>query len=152
MSAATGTAGGAPAPRGLRFAGLGLAGDGDGGGYGPTTDPTGALATVSGDECVRQAIVMLLTTAPGERLLRPDYGTPLHRLAFAPNDGTTAGLAIHHVRGALARWEPRVEVLDLDAGADPDDPGQLVIALRYRVRATLTTDLLELSVSLTGAP
>ncbi len=138
-------------PRGLRFAGLGLgAPDGDGA-VGLTTDPTGALATVAGDACVRQAIVMLLTTAPGERLLRPDYGTPLNRLVFAPNDETTAGLAIHHVRTALLRWEPRVEVLDLDAGADEEDPTHLVISLRYRVRASLTSDLLELTVPLAGA-
>ena len=55
---------------------------------------------------------------------------------FAPNDATTAGLAIHYVRQALARWEPWVEVLDVDAGADPDALEQLVITLRYRVRAS----------------
>ena len=43
--------------------------------------------------------------------MRPDYGCELHRLVFSPNDDTTAGLAIHYVRRALERWEPRVEVL-----------------------------------------
>lgn len=125
--------------RALRFAG-GLA-----------TDPTGALSTVAGEDSVRQALTMLLTTAPGERLMRPGYGSYLHRLAFAPNDQTTAGLAIHYVRSALTRWEPRVEIVDLDAAADPDEPERLVISLRYRVRATLATDLLELTVHTGGA-
>ena len=74
--------------------------------------------------------------------MRPQYGSLLHRLVFAPNDATTAGLAIHYVRQALARWEPRIEVLDVDAGADPDGPEQLVIELRYRVKASQTTETL----------
>ena len=41
--------------------------------------------------------------------MRPGYGCHLFRLAFAPNDDTTAGLAIHYVRQALERWEPRIE-------------------------------------------
>ena len=80
--------------------------------------------------------------------MRPEYGSLLHRLVFAPNDDTTAGLAIHYVRQALARWEPRVEVLDVDAGADPDAPEQLVITLRYRVRASQAEATLTIPVEL----
>jgi len=129
-----------------RFAGIGLGETGTGGGLG--TNATGGLAMAEGDEAVRQAIIMLLTTQPGERLMRPDYGSHLHRLAFAPNDQTTAGLAIHYVRSALSRWEPRVEIVDLDAAADPYEPERLVIYLQYRVRASLVTDTIELSISL----
>ena len=135
--------------RALRFVGIGLGETGVGGGL--AIGATGALATVDGDDSVRQAIVMLLTTAPGERLMRPEYGSQLHRLAFAPNDQTTAGLAIHYVRAALTRWEPRVEIVHLDAAADPYEPERLVISLLYRVRSSLSTDLLELSVALGGA-
>jgi phage baseplate assembly protein W len=94
--------------------------------------------------------MLLLCTVPGERLMRPDYGSLLHRLAFAPNDATTAGLAIHYVRQALRRWEPRIEVLDVDAEADPDVPSQLGITLRYRVRASLTVDTLAYPLDLDG--
>jgi len=132
--------------RAPRFAGIGLGEIGPGGGLSSTA--TGGLAMAEGDEAVRQAIIMLLTTQPGERLMRPDYGSHLHRLAFAPNDQTTAGLAIHYVRSALARWEPRVEIVDLDAAADPFEPERLVIFLQYRVRASLVTDTLELNISL----
>ena len=115
------------------------------------TDATGALATVDGDAAVRQAVILLLSTTPGERLMRPDYGSHLNRLAFAPNDQTTAGLAIHYVGAALRRWEPRVDVLHLDAYPDPDRPELLVIELRYRVRTSLTVDDLALSI-LVGEP
>jgi Bacteriophage baseplate protein W len=101
---------------------------------------TGAVAMVDGDASVRQAILLLLSTVPGERLMRPDYGSHLHRLLFAPNDHTTAGLAIHYVRQALRRWEPRVDVVDLDAGADPDIATRLNITLRYQVRSSRAVD------------
>jgi phage baseplate assembly protein W len=135
--------------RALRFVGIGLGESGPGGGL--AVGATGAVAMVERDESVRQAIVMLLTTAPGERLLRPDYGSQLHRLAFAPNDQTTAGLAIHYVRAALTRWEPRVEIVHLDAAADPYEPERLVLTLIYRVRTSLATDQLELSIAVGGA-
>lgn len=112
----------------------------------------GAVAMVDGADSVRQAILLLLSTVPGERVMRPDYGCELHRLIFAPNDETTAGLAIYYVRRALQRWEPRVEVVGLDAGRDPDDPEQLRITLDYRVRSSQRLDTLTISVNLAGAP
>lgn len=119
-----------PPDRAFRFLGAGRPGF--------DLTATGAVAMVDGDESVRQAVMLLLSTTPGERLMRPRYGSHLHRLLFAPNDATTAGLAIHYVREALEWWEPRVEILDLDAGADPLRPELLVITLRYRVRASLS--------------
>lgn len=130
--------------RGIRFAGAGFTGVPDG----LTVTATGSISMVDGDDCVRQALVMLLATAPGERLMRPEYGCHLRRLAFAPNDQTTAGLAIHYVRQAVERWEPRVEIVDLDAGADPDDDRVLLVRLRYRVRESLTVALLDFPVYL----
>jgi uncharacterized protein len=138
------------ANRALRFTGAGWA-DGGGLGSGLVTTVTGAVATIDGDDSVRQAIILLLTTAPGERLLRPEYGSHLNRLTFAPNDRTTAGLAIQYVRSALSRWEPRVDIVRLDADPDPDDPDRLVVSLRYRVRTSLVIDDLELAIA-TGGP
>ncbi|PKM44804.1 MAG: hypothetical protein CVV05_09640 [Gammaproteobacteria bacterium HGW-Gammaproteobacteria-1] len=109
---------------------------------------TGAIATVDGEATVRQALLLLLTTQPGERVMRPDYGCNLHRLVFAPNDATTHGLAIHYVRQAVERWEPRVDVLHIDAAAAEEDGGRMDIVLRYRVRRTLQQDDLTLSVAL----
>src|SRR5258708_39167127 len=52
-----------------------------------------AISLVYHEASVRQAILILLTTRPGERVMRPQYGCMLHTLAFAPNDDTTAGVA-----------------------------------------------------------
>jgi phage baseplate assembly protein W len=112
----------------------------------------GSIDMVEGGSAVRQAILMLLATRPGERVMRPHYGCHLHRLVFSPNDVTTAGLAIHYVRQAIERWEPRIDVLHLDATRSKDDamPGLLEISLQYRVRATLQTERLAYAFDLTG--
>src|SRR5262245_22180582 len=93
--------------------------------------PAGGIDMVEDRDSVRQAILLLISTRPGERVMRPDYGCDLHRLVFSPNDDTTAGLAIHYVRQAIERWEPRVEVTRLDArrSADESRPGNLEIYL-----------------------
>lgn len=113
--------------------------------------PRGGVAMVEEDASVRQAVLLLLTTAPGERVMRPDYGCDLPKLIFSPNDDTTAGLAKHFVKRALDRWEPRIEVLQLDADQSPEDPTQLLIILEYRVRATQSVQQLGLNLHLAGA-
>ena len=138
-----------PAERTFRFTHPDVAGPDAAPGLGAAR--SGRLAMVDGEASIRQSIFMLLTTIPGERVMRPDYGCDLYRLTFSPNDETTAGLAIHYVRQALDLFEPRVEVVRLDAGANPDDPGRLDVALEYRVRATQETGQLTLAVDLTGA-
>jgi uncharacterized protein len=117
---------------------------------GPVLTPAGRVAMVSGDAAIRQSIVLLLTTLPGERVMRPDYGCPLNRLMFLPNDATTAGLAIHYVRQSLARFEPRIDIVALDAGPSPDDEAQLMISLTYRVKASNQIRSLGLEIGLYG--
>jgi len=108
----------------------------------------GGIALVEGAAAVRQAILLLLSTMPGERVMRPDYGCELHRLLFAPNDDTTAGLAIFYVRRALERWEPRIEIERLDANRQAARPELLDIVLEYRLRATRQSDQVAFTVNL----
>jgi hypothetical protein len=111
---------------------------------------SGGITTVAGDASVRQAILLLLSTTPGERVMRPTYGCHLRRLVFSPNDDTTAGLAIHYVRTALDAWEPRIDILKLDAQRHDDSPEILEIVLEYRVRETNRAGIVTYPVSLTG--
>ena len=112
--------------------------------------PTGGIEMVNDEASVRQSILLLLSTIPGERVMRPDYGCELHRLVFSPNDNTTSGLAIHYVRQAIDRWEPRAEVVRLDAGPNPFAPDRLEISLVYRLRRTQAIQELNFSVDLAG--
>jgi uncharacterized protein len=114
--------------------------------------PTGRLELVEEDRSIRQSILLLLSTLPGERIMRPDYGCALQRLVFSPNDDTTAGLAMHHVRQAVKRWERRIEVIGLDAGRSAVDPGKLEIVLSYRIRSTRGEDRLTASLDVRGEP
>jgi hypothetical protein len=113
-------------------------------------DPAGAIDTVADDTAIRQSLMLLISTRPGERVMRPEYGCDLDQLVFSPNDDTTAGLAIHFVRQAVERWEPRVEILRVDAGRDPDPENDMLlqIVLDYRVKATLQSDQLVVSADL----
>jgi len=110
---------------------------------------TGGIEMVAEHAAVRQSILLLLSTTPGERVMRPNYGCDLQRLVFSPNDATTHGLAIYYVRQALQRWEPRIDILRLDAAANPGDPGRMDIVLEYRMRKTAGRENLMISVSLT---
>ncbi len=108
--------------------------------------PSGSLATVTDAASVRQALLLLLSTRPGERVNRPTYGCHLFRLVFAPADDTTAGLAIHYVARAVEQWERRITVLSLDASRSPDEPEVLEVRLKYRVRTTQLED--EITIAL----
>ena len=109
-------------------------------------DARGRLATVTDAASIRQALLLLLSTRPGERVNRPAYGCHLWRLAFSAADDTTAGLAIHYVSRAVQRWEPRVMVLDVTAGVPADDPAVLEVRLRYKVLSTQLEDEVAVAI------
>ncbi len=112
--------------------------------------PRGRIEMVQNGDSVRQSILLLISTIPGERIMRPDYGCLIHRLMFSPNDDTTAGLAIYYVRRALEQWEPRIDILDLDANRNAENPERLDILLQYSVRATQRVESLALAFDVTG--
>src|SRR4051794_41978797 len=64
---------------------------------------------------IREAIWIILATAPGERVMRPDFGCGIHRLGFAVNDAATIAEAVEAGPAALGPWEPTLDVL----GGDP---------------------------------
>ena len=99
-------------------------------------DDRGRIGMVSDDESVRQSIWTILSTAPGERVMRPDFGCGLAELVFAPNTPGTAGQIMSAVREALIQWEPRIDVLEVDAVPDDTQPNLLSIAVSYLVRST----------------
>jgi phage baseplate assembly protein W len=108
---------------------------------------TGRIATTAGEDNIRQSISLILATRPGERQMLPAFGCRVHELLFAPNTAATAVLVSEHVRSALERWEPRIEVTGVVA--TPDARGTIQVEVRYRLRATRTDG--SLSVVLSGA-
>src|SRR5688500_11300796 len=100
-------------------------------------DVSGDLAVAAYEEDIRQAVQIILGTAHGERLMRPDFGAGLQALVFEPINTTTKALVRQRVEEALITWEPRIDNVAVQVTAEPER-GRLSIEIRYRVRATNT--------------
>jgi phage baseplate assembly protein W len=101
----------------------------------PIVLKAGAVAR-SAEDGIEQSIWLILATAKGERVMRPDFGCGIHDLVFSLNDATTAGRIVDEVTDALVLFEPRIDVLNVDVTSAADAPETLMIAIQYQVRAT----------------
>lgn len=101
-------------------------------------DASGQLLMTSLEQHVRQSIELIMETARGERVMRPDFGAGLHDLVFEPVNAGTIALVQHEVQEALINYEPRIDVLGVSVTADQDHVGLLLINLSYRIRQTDT--------------
>jgi phage baseplate assembly protein W len=99
------------------------------------TSVTGKIALSSHEQEIEESIRLILGTAYGERPMRPEFGCRVHDFVFAPADATTAGRIAFEVRASLLRWEPRIDVEEVEVAPDPDDPATLLIDVRYSIRA-----------------
>ena len=93
------------------------------------------LRTADYEESVRQSIWLILGTAKGERVMRPDFGCGIYDLVFETNSASTAGRIEEEVRDALLFFEPRIDVLAVRVEADGEGE-RLLISIDYQVRAT----------------
>jgi phage baseplate assembly protein W len=97
---------------------------------------SGSFALADGEQDVADAIRLILGTAYGERPMRPEYGCGIHDLTFDPVDAGLAGQVAAEVTASLTRWEPRIEVAEVTAVPDPEQPQILLITVGYRLRAS----------------
>jgi phage baseplate assembly protein W len=100
------------------------------------TDASGGIALVSREREIEEAIRMVLSTAHGERPMRPEFGCGIHDYVFASADSTTAGRIRYEVRRSLERWEPRIDVIDVQVSNDPGDQTILYVDVQYALRGT----------------
>lgn len=96
----------------------------------------GRFSIAEYEESVRQSIRIILSTAKGERIMRPTFGCGLSELVFAVNNSTTHATAKFEVTEALKNWEPRIEVIGVETATAGDRGEQLLIFIDYRVRTT----------------
>ena len=103
-------------------------------------DPrTGRVMSVAYEEDIRQSIFIILLTAPGERVMRPNFGCGIHELVFTALDSTTIQQIRSTVMEALRRCEARIDVLAVTVNEELNLNGELEIELEYRVRKTNQT-------------
>ena len=101
-----------------------------------TLDANGQIQMAEYEAAVQQSIWMILSTAPGERLMRPDFGCGIHNYVFATNSAGTIGQVVSDVQQALIQWEPRIDVLNVDVVSDATQPNLMLIQVNYQVRTT----------------
>lgn len=101
-----------------------------------TLSSTGQIHLVQYEDCVRQSIWTILSTAPGERIMRSDFGCGIHNLVFSNSSPETIGQIVSEVRRSLLEWEARIDVSDVNVLPDPDYSNRLLIQIHYQVRTT----------------
>jgi uncharacterized protein len=111
---------------------------GRGFGFPVAASGSGSMVMVRDEEDIRQAMLLILETEKGERLMRPDFGVGLRRLMFRPLNTATKALVQKEITDALVEWEPRIDVESVIAREDRAREGVLLVSIRYAVRATNT--------------
>jgi uncharacterized protein len=99
-------------------------------------DHTGSIRMSDPVGDLDRSIEIILMTAPGERLMRPQFGCRIWELLFEPVTPGLLGLITEAVRRALAQWEPRIVVESVDPVPDPDNASLIRIGVSYRIKAT----------------
>ena len=94
-----------------------------------------SLATSTEHEHIHESIIQILGTWPGERFMRPEFGSRLKDLVFEPNDEVLKGLIRHYVIDAVKRWEKRIVVTGVAFDDSPSnkDSNLLPVRIAYRV-------------------
>jgi phage baseplate assembly protein W len=96
-------------------------------------DEHARIARADYEDSVRQSIWIILGTAKGERVMRPDFGCGIYDLVFEVNSPATAARVSHAVREALLFFEPRIDVIDVAVRQEGE---VMLISIDYEVRAT----------------
>ncbi|HEY2112912.1 MAG TPA: GPW/gp25 family protein [Dongiaceae bacterium] len=97
-------------------------------------DGRGHTAEADESAYIRGLIEQVLFTAPGERVMRPDFGSGLMQLVFAPNSPELAATTQFLVQGALQQWLGNLIALQaVDVGSIDST---LRVSVRYMIRRT----------------
>lgn len=99
-------------------------------------DGRGGIRMARGPRDIDEAIRVILSTAPGERRMRPEFGCAIHDYIFAPMDVTTMGMIRYYVIEALGRWEPRIALDSVRVRPDPQSDGTMLIEVDYTIRSS----------------
>src|SRR4029079_10806225 len=96
--------------------------------------PSGRIAQARYEQRIEESVFLILSTARGERVMVPDFGCGIHDLTFSPNTPGARAAIVDAVRTALVKYEPRIDVLDVET--EPQGENLLLIRINYRIRAT----------------
>ena len=111
-------------------------------------DADGRLDWPGLEASVRHAIRVILSTRPGEQLMRPEFGAGLDRLLHAPNNLSTRRQIRDWTMSALSRWERRILLDRVDVLEVPGRPSELRVEIAYRLARSGAADAVAVTVRL----
>lgn len=91
---------------------------------------------VSEDEDIREAILIILNTVPGERVMRPEFGCGIHNYVFSVVNSSNLSMIENEIVKALTLYEPRIVIDNIKAEVDSSDAGRLLINIDYTVASS----------------
>jgi len=97
---------------------------------------TGRVLLTEYEIDIRQSILIILETSPGERVMRPSFGCGIHDMVFEALDSTTLQRIASVVDESLRRYEARIDVIGVDVDEAATAEGKLLVSVEYRVRKT----------------
>lgn len=98
-------------------------------------DARGRIASVRYEQRIEESLYLILSTAPGERVMMPKFGCGMHDMVFAPNNAATRTFVVDLVLRALVDYEPRIDVLNVNAETSEGQANLLLIRVDYRIRS-----------------
>jgi len=96
----------------------------------------GGLDWSSGPQRIQDAIWIILSTSLGERVMRPTFGAGVQDFVFESNSAASRVRLANAIRSALTQWEPRIELVDVQAIESPQGPNYVLVTVDYRIRST----------------
>lgn len=97
---------------------------------------TGRILMSENEQDISEAIMILLKTSKGERVMKSDFGCGLRRFVFDLTDEVTMRKIEEDIREAIMVWEPRVGEVEIKAAKDTEVSGKITIDIHYTVRST----------------
>lgn len=114
----------------------------------PLPDEHGRLDWPTLEDSVRHLIRVVLSTRPGEQLMRPDFGAGLELLLHEPNTLTTRRRIRERVQESLTRWERRILLDRVDVVEVEGEPSQVRVEVGYRLARNGAPGAVSLTVEL----
>lgn len=111
-------------------------------------DEHGQIGWPALEASVRDGIRVVLSTRPGEQLMRPDFGGGLDRLLHEPNTLATRRRIRDLVQESLTRWERRILLDAVEVWEVPDAPSHLRVEILYRLARTGAPGRMNVNVQL----
>jgi phage baseplate assembly protein W len=114
----------------------------------PRVGADGRMVWSEGETSIRESIIVVLKTEPGERVGVADFGAGLGRYLFEPNNAATHARMEDSIRRALEEWEPRITVESVEIAADPSDAESAITTITYRLVATDARERITIGIPL----